>query len=338
MRIIDFEHHSYPKEFFDFAAKRTTAPTYDKEKRILKYKDFDCSDSIDSFSLNSPETNVLEELTDYGELRISEMDYAGCTQAMISSGHCFEELSREDSIQVCRIANDRIAETVAKYPDRFYGAFCLPSPYVDAALEEMDRAVNKLGLKMWQTHSNYGKESLWMEKYEPLFAKLNEYGLPFYVHPNSPEADYLLDYGTCIAGAGLGFGVDVMNTTMRIILNGTFDRYPNIKMIIGHMGEYYPFSVDRIDNRNFNDEYSKCKHTFRYYFENKNIFFTTSGVFNTASFICAKDSIGIDNILFGSDYPYEDLKRGVDFIMSLPISDEEKAKVCYGNAEKYILK
>lgn len=340
MKIIDFEHHSYTKEFIDVISRRTKAPKLDPTTGYIYYKDSDAGMPLHAFTFNSPETNVREELTNFGELRISEMDYAGCSHAMLSSGQCAEELPREDAIAVCRATNDKVAETVKKYPDRFYGAFCLPTPYVDAALEEMERAVNVLGLKFWHTHSNYGKEALWMDKFMPIFAKLSELDVPFYVHPQSPEAEYLLDYGNVIAGASLGFGVDVMNTTMRIVLKGTFDLYPNLRMVIGHMGEYYPFSVERIDNRMFPeiDKYIKCKHGFRYYFENKNLFFTTSGVFSVPAFICARDEIGIENILFGSDYPYEDFKKGVDFLKSLPISDEEKEMVAHGNAEKYILK
>jgi len=136
-----------------------------------------------------------------------------------------------------------------------------------------------------------------------------------------------------------GAAADVMRTSYLLIVNGTFDRYPNLTLILGHLGEYYPYSLTRMDNRILpNDSYIKCKENLSYYFKNKNILITTSGITVPNTIECAINAIGIDSIMFATDYPYENVKGEVDAIKYLPISDEDKDKIFYKNAEKYVLK
>ncbi|HJJ48015.1 MAG TPA: amidohydrolase family protein, partial [Methanocorpusculum sp.] len=231
------------------------------------------------------------------------------------------------------------AEAVKKYPGRFLGTITLPAPYVEESIAELERCVNELGLQYWHTHSNYGSEYLYEEKFEPLLAKCAELNVPIYLHPNYPSDEYLLDSGTSFAGAVFGFGADVMKTSYRLIVSGLFDKYPNLTLILGHMGEYYPYSLTRMDNRiDSGDPYFKCKENLTYYFNNKNILVTTSGITDPNTITCAINSIGVDSIMFATDYPYENVKEQVDFIMALPISNEDKDKIFYKNAEKYVLK
>jgi len=220
-------------------------------------------------------------MTDIDQIRIAEMDYADLTIASLSHGSGIEDLSREEAVKFARVANDTIAAAVKRYPDRFVGTICLPSPYVEESVAELERAVKVLGLKYWHTHSNYSTHYIYEEQMEPIFAKCAELDVPFYIHPTNPACEYLTDSGISFASAGFGYGVDVMKNAIRIIISGIFD--PKVVLL-------------------------------------------------------TMESIGIDNIMLGSDYPYEDLKASVDFIKNLPISDEDKDKILYKNAEKYILK
>ena len=217
-------------------------------------------------------------------------------------------------------SNDAVAEIIKKYPNRFLGAAVLPTPYVDEAIKELERCVKELGFKYWHTHSNYKTEHLYEEKYLPLLAKAEELGCAFYVHPQASDDKDMKDMGYVYSSPGLGFGLDAMKTSLRIILNGTFDKFPNLRMILGHLGEYFPFVLDRVDNRFewIRDDEVKMKHPVSYYFKNKNVVVTTS-------------------IIFGSDYPYESLSDMMKFMNSLELTEEEKEKVFHLNAEKYIL-
>lgn len=346
-KVIDMEHHSFTQEFLDYLKTRTEYPTYQegfgiwyREGAALPiefpyiYSHIKCTDG----------KTMAQILTDYDDIRIADMDNAGVTIASISTGSGIEDLPREESVKFARRTNDAIAAAVKRHPDRFVGTICLPTPYVEESVAELERAVKELGLKYWHTHSNYSNHYIYEEQMEPIFAKCAELDVPFYVHPTNPSCEYLIDSGASFASAGFGFGVDVMKCAVRLIMSGLFDRYPNLKMILGHMGEFFPFCLDRMDNRfgvgrdSGMDPMLKCKKTFTEYFKNKNIFMTTSGIFDQKVALFTMDVIGVDNIMLGSDYSYEDLKASVDFIKNLPISDEDKDKIFYKNAEKYILK
>lgn len=338
-KIIDFEHHLYIPELMEWLKKRTDYPYFNMQEGLVYKKNAVLPINLKGF--NSDELGI-EEVTDTESLRFKIMDDAGIDVACLSTSGLIEELPKELSIEFSQKTNNEIARLVKKYPDRYVGTFCLPVLYIEDALKELDRCVNELGLSYWHTHSNYGDHYLYEPQFEPIFAKLNEYGIPFYLHPHNPSCDYLLDYGQALSSACFGFGVDAMNTSIRLIISGLFDRYPNVRMILGHMGEYYPYHIDRMDNRfgSFKpvDPYIKCEGSFKDYFTNKNVMMTTSGVFDPTTALCAIHSIGIDNILVGTDYPYENVRGSIEFIKQLPLGLSDKEKILHGNGEEYILK
>jgi len=338
MKKIDLEFHYLIPEMLEAMAHRTEVPTFDPVTKIMKSRDN--LPGLPYGMGQNGETSMYFDLCDMGEARIAAMDKAGIDVGVLAPSVGFEELSHEESVRLCKLANDKVAEAVRKYPDRFMGAAVLPAPYVDEAIIELERCVNELGFKYWHTSSNYNKEFLYESKFEPLLKRSEELGAAFYLHPNTPSSPNLIDNGAMFAAAGLGFGQDTMKTAVRLILNGTFDKYPKLRMMIGHLGEYFPFVLDRMDNRFYcvPDPFVKCKYPISYYFKNKNILVTTSGNMSRAAFECTKSVLGIDSIIFGSDYPYENYKEMSDFVDSLPLTDDEKEKVWSGNALKYILK
>lgn len=340
MKNIDIENHFFSQAYYNYLKDRTEYPRYEKGVGVV-HREGAIFPAIDQAFYNPPYTS-FEEVSDIDATRLSIMDSCGITNACISSVDGMEDLPKEECIRMAKATNDEIAAAVKKHPDRFLGSFCLPSPYIEESLEEIDRAVNVLGLKYWHTHSSYVGCSLDDERFDPIFAKLAEMDIAFYVHPAYPSEPYLLDSGAGFASAGFGFGVDTMKTTIRLILGGIFDRYPNLKMILGHMAEFYPYIIDRMDNR-FNtmkamDPIHKKQHDFEYYFKKRNIFMTTSGIFDPDVVMLAIKKFGVDSIMFGTDYPCESFSGSREFIESLPISDGDKEKIFYKNAEKYILK
>lgn len=340
MRNIDMENHYLSKAFYNYLNGRTEYPYYDKNLGVVHRKDV-YFPAVDVVGFNPPYT-FLNEVSDIDTVRLTVMDKSRVECASLSSIDGMENLSREDCVRMAKATNDEIAAAVKKHPDRFFGSFCLPTPYVEESVEEIERAVKVLGLKYWHTHSSYVGHALYEEQFEPIFAKLSELGAAFYVHPAYPSASYLIDSGPAFASAGFGFGVDTMKTTIRLIMNGIFDRYPNLIMILGHMGEFYPYLLDRMDNR-FGimkpaDPFNHMEHSFEYYFKNHNIMMTTSGIFDPTVVMVAIKQFGIESIMFGTDYPCEEFGGSVDFIESLPLSKEDKEKIFYKNAEKYILK
>ena len=243
---------------------------------------------------------VIDELMNFGAERVAEMDRNGVDVAVMSSSPALEELPEKECVYFAKKSNDAVAELIK---------------------------------------NNYMHEHLYEEKYLPLLAKAEELGCAVYVHPQASDDKDMKEMGYVYSSPGLGFGLDAMKTSLRLILNGTFDKFPKLRMILGHCGEYFPFIIDRVDNRFawIKDDEVKMKHTVAYYFENKNVVMTTSGIMSKNTFECTKKAFGIDSIIFASDYPYECLSNMMKFVKTLDLTEEEKEKFFHLNAEKYIL-
>ncbi|HJJ48926.1 MAG TPA: amidohydrolase family protein [Methanocorpusculum sp.] len=343
-RVYDLENHTYSPEFMDYMHTTKNYPymvgdtLFEREGVPLPFSS--------EYSFNSHPGGLSEEIRDIGDVRLGIMDKAGVTTAILSMNNGVEEMEKtekEKAVRFARNMNDAFAEAVAKYPGRYLGTMALPAPHVEESIAELERCVKELGLQYWLTHSNYGYggERLSDPKFEPLLAKCEELDVAIYIHPNFPVTDYLLDSGTAFTCAGFGFSVDTMKTALNLIINGTFDRHPNLKIILGHIGEFFPYALDRMDNRfgavkDF-DPVQKCKKSISCYFKN-NFYVTTSGITQEDTVLLALKVLGSDRILFGSDYPYENVKEQIDFINSLPVCDEIKDKIFYKNTENYIIK
>jgi predicted TIM-barrel fold metal-dependent hydrolase len=124
---------------------------------------------------------------------------------------------------------------------------------------------------------------------------------------------------------------------MRLIYSGVFDRFPGLTVILGHLGETLPFLMTRIDwayVRPFDPAARpKIEKKPSEYMRN-NVYLTTSGNYYEPAFRCTVEAMGIDRILLGTDYPYEDMKESVQFIDELPISESDREKICFRNAER----
>ena len=120
-----------------------------------------------------------------------------------------------------------------------------------------------------------------------------------------------------------------------------FDMYPNLKIILGHMGEALPYWLWRMDSRwrrqaaASDPIASKIKKMPSQYVR-ENFFVTTSGMFWQPAFMCAYLALGADKILFAVDYPFESNAEAVDFMEALPICDVDKEKIYHANAEKLL--
>ena len=325
MKLIDLEHHFYDPSTIEAMQNRKGFPNYDPEKDVINWhKD-----------LSMPQGILLKRLLDVSEKRIELMDELGISTAVLSTSQGVEDLDPSESVELTRKTNDAVYDITRRYPGRFLGSAILPTKDVDAALKEMERCVKELGFVCWHTHSNLGGASLEEERFLPLFEKAAELGVYIYLHPNIPEMPQLYKYGFTMAGPGAGFTVDTMLTVLKLIVCGVFDKVPATRMVVGHFGEAIPFLMDRIDNRmNFLPNPALInKEKPSYYFQH-NIQVSTSGNMSPEAFECTKKVFGIDNIMFGSDYAFEDPKEMVDFVKTLDITKEEQDKLFFKNAEK----
>jgi uncharacterized protein len=148
----------------------------------------------------------------------------------------------------------------------------------------------------------------------------------------------LRSFGMVLGGPSFGFGTEVMYAFLRMIVRGVFDQFPNLKIIMGHYGEALPFLVDRVDRAYMqghatpNPEVGPGSKEWASHYLKKNLWVTTSGNYLPAAFVCSRDGLGMDKLLLGTDFPYEDAGDCMKFLASLSLSGEEEAALYEGNA------
>jgi hypothetical protein len=119
-----------------------------------------------------------------------------------------------------------------------------------------------------------------------------------------------------------------------MVMAGTFDKHPKLKMIIGHMGEMLPVMLARIDEVSAADiEHLKRTPSSTIA---EQVWITTSGVFSQPPFIAALQTFGIDRIMFSVDYPFAPDARGRDFLNEVALSPSDMAKLTHGNADSLL--
>jgi len=285
---------------------------------------------------------IVERLNDVAELRIKEMDAAGIDLQVLSHGApATQRLTGETAVALARGANDRLREIVRAHPDRFAAFACLPTAEPKAAAEELERAVTTLGFKGAMVHGLTNGVFFDDKRFWPIFERAQALDVPLYVHPATPHPavvdaylkDYVEDFPALLS-AGWGFTMETATQGIRLVLSGVFDAYPNVKIILGHLGESLPFLLWRI-NHALARPGNRPSFSFRDYFC-KHFWITTSGFFSNPALLCCVMEMGIDRILFSVDYPFVANKPAADWIPTIPLSAEDKAKLLSGNAERLL--
>ncbi len=282
-------------------------------------------------------------LLDMGEGRLQAMDKAGISFQVLSlAANGLDELASDEATALAMDANDRIADAVRTYPDRFAGFATLALTDVDAAIREMYRAIDELGFAGIMLHGTTGGVFLDDERFEPVWAAAAHLGVPVYLHPAPPPPAVEQAYysglpdnmGHLLAIAAWGWHAEAGLHVLRLIVSGLFDRHPGLRLIVGHMGENLPFSIARAGG--VLDIMAKhLQHPVEAYFH-QHFWITTSGYFTVPPFQCALEVLGIDRMLFSIDYPFSSTTRGRSFLNSLELNPDDREKLAHGNADQLL--
>jgi 2,3-dihydroxybenzoate decarboxylase len=284
--------------------------------------------------------DIVEQNMDLGAKRLAHMDAAGIDVQVLSFGSPGPQAFGADvAIPMARDANDRLFDTVNAHPGRFAGFAALPTADPKAAAGELERCVDKLGFKGAMIHGHQQGSFLDEKKYWTIFERAEALGVPIYLHPTLPHPDavkaYFHDYEE-LARAGWGFAVDTSCHFLRIVFAGVFDAYPKLKIILGHLGEGLPFAMHRLHDHTYRSAARRgLKRTPLEYLKD-NLLVTTSGNWYEPAFVCTLLALGVDNILFAVDWPYETNRTAMEFLKKLSLSDSDKAKIAHGNAERVL--
>lgn len=286
---------------------------------------------------------LKDALLDIGENRIKQMDAAGIDFQVLSHVEpCISLIDNvQEAVRFAREINDYLYGVISKNPERLGGFAILPMQSPDDAAKELERTVKELGFKGALVNGHQNGVYLDDDSYSALLSMAEDLDVPIYIHPTAPPKEISEKYfqNNEIVITGWAWQVETAQHIIRMISNGVFDRHPRLKIIIGHMGELIPYGFTRL-NQSFTMgswilKSDTPKMNLHYYFKN-NIFVTSSGVFDEPVFRCAKDMIGIDNLMFSVDYPFQDNVTATDFLRKLPIDESEKSLFAGMNAYKLL--
>ena len=283
---------------------------------------------------------LAARLRDFEGIRLAEMDAAGIDVQVLSHGSpSTQRLAAADAVALTRRVNDRLHALVARRPDRFAAFAALPTAAPEEAADELERTA-RLGFKGAMLHGLADGIFLDDKRFWPIFARAEKLDLPIYLHPALPHpevlrvyyADYMADF-PLFAQPAWGYTVETATTAIRLVLSGVFDKHPRLKFILGHLGESLPFLIWRITHTLARP--GQMPVSFRDMFCN-HFSITTSGNFSDPALLCCVMELGIDRILFAVDWPFVMNEPAVRWMETVPLADEDKAKILSGNARRLL--
>jgi 2,3-dihydroxybenzoate decarboxylase/5-carboxyvanillate decarboxylase len=285
------------------------------------------------------QARLLPRLLDLEKERLKDMDANGVAMQLLSlTAPGVQMFDADTATELATLANDKLAAVIKRYPTQFAGLATFAPQSPKRAAKEMERAMKKLKLNGFILNSHTHNEYLDNPKYFPILEAAEELDGCIYIHPRAPSdgmAAPFRDYG--LDSAQWGYGIEVSTHAVRMMVSGVFDRFPKLKICIGHMGEAVHFWLWRLDYMNKNAQTRgsapKTKLTPSEYFK-RNFVITTSGQESHLALDFSIKALGIDNVLWAIDYPYQPSAPAVAFMDSAPVSAAEREKLYHGNAER----
>lgn len=284
---------------------------------------------------------LISRLSNIGEGRIRDMDATGIDMQILSLTSPGVQVFDKATANALAIStNDEVAEAIRKYPTRFAGLAAAAPQDPQAAAKEIERGVRKLGLKGVIINSHTRGEFLDDPKFWDIFEAAEELNVPIYLHPQTPPPAMIAPYvERGLESAILGFGAEAGLHALAIIRSGAFDRFPKLKIVLGHGGEALPFWLSRLDfmNRsarpNIRNGAARLNKTPSEYMK-ENIYVTTSGMAWSPVITFLQSVLGVERVLYAMDYPYQYELDEVTATDNIPISKSGKKMLFQTNAEK----
>src|SRR5271157_5836051 len=229
MRVITLEEHFATPLFLD-------GPGQDLKKAALKFE--------------GRAIKLIEPLCDIGDKRLAAMDAAGIDFQMLSlTSPGTEQLDAGDAIALARDTNDAVAEAVKKHPKRFGGFAALPTMMPDKAAVELQQRLRSGAFKGAVINGHVRGRYLDDKFFWPILERAEALRVPIYLHPTRPpqpviDASYSGNFSpevtALLAASAWGWHIETAIHILRLILSGAFDKYPDLQLIIGHLGEALP--------------------------------------------------------------------------------------------------
>ena len=284
---------------------------------------------------------LRDKLADLDELRLNDMDRNKISMQVISHA-C---MPGAPSSTQCREGNDQLAAACKKHPDRFAGFAILPMSDPEESSRELVRSIKQHGFVGALIDNHVHGKYYDGDEYDIFWRAAENLDVPIYLHPVWPSENMSQQYtGNFSSGAsrslgasGWGWHTECGLHILRLHASGLFDKFPRLKLIIGHFGEMLPFQLQRICS--LSARWGEIRRPFAEVW-GENIWITTSGVWSLDPLRCVLGNTSVDRVLFSVDYPFEKNENGLKWMEELEgsglVSAEECEMIAYRNAEKLL--
>ena len=323
---IDFHTHHYPLAYLDEIERHSSNAcqvTRDAHgRRLVHY---------------AGDFNIVADGHIDLETRLAEMERTGIDMGVLTlttPGIHVEEPIR--GIHLAHLVNDSFAEIQQQYPRQFCPLATLPLQDPQAAADELERAVTKLGLRGAMLFANVNGQPIHHKDYWPIYEMAARLDVPLMIHPTSPPG--VEAYQEYRLTALVGFLVDTTLAITQLMFAGVLEKYPTLKFVLAHLGGTIPYIAERLDRgyEAYPEVRENISHKPSFYFKRNCYYDTVAFDPNVLQFTI--NFAGADHVLLGSDYPHQigDMDKAVKVIEALSISDQAREAVLGGNAARLL--
>lgn len=326
MHIIDSHFHWWPRDFFERLSRRGTYPRTEANERggFTYLRDGSANGSIASWA-------------DWYDLddQLEHMDNLGHQVDVVSSigpfSVFFSDIPAEEGRDAALEWNEAMAGAQRKHPGRVWASAAIPLTDTAIAIEVLEDAVGRLGLMGINLPGSVGPDAqIDEERLEPFYARVAELGIPAFLHPTDAIFSRMLaGYGGALH-LSLGRVIEVSTAASRLIFSGIMERHPGLKVVMSHTGGALPYQSGRMDK---NGKNAKLPRPPSEYIRGM---FTDTVNPHSPGIRFAIDYFGVDNVMYGTDYPCWDPATCLALIEEIDLTDAEREKLFYSNAMRIL--
>jgi 2,3-dihydroxybenzoate decarboxylase len=286
-------------------------------------------------------TALATRIQDLGAQRIADMDASGIAKQLVFlTAPGVQVFDKGTAVTLACEFNNQLLGSIRKYPERYAALAAIAPQDPASAVKELQRAVS-LGFKGAVVNSHTQGEYLDDPKYWEIFEAAQALDVPIYLHPNTPPPAMIEPFlPRGLDGAIYGFAVETGLHLLRIIVAGVLDRFPKLKIVVGHLGEGLPFWLFRLDFMHRSMVMSKrypgaqpLRQKISDYLK-QNVWVTTSGMQWAPAILFCQQVLGVDRVMYAMDYPYQFVPDEVKVTDELPVSEEDRTRLYQTNAQR----
>jgi aminocarboxymuconate-semialdehyde decarboxylase len=326
MRIIDSHFHWWPRSIFEALCKRKDYPRAEPNRR----GGYDYLRRTGS----GAHLNSWAEWFDLDK-QLEHMDGLGHEVSVVCSigplSVCFSDMPPAEGRDLAMMWNQEMAGAQRKYPGRVWASAAVPLQDTKAALEVLEHAIGKLGLMGVNLPGSVGSDPrIDADRLEPFYDRVEELGLPVFLHPTDVVFQDLLDgYGGALH-LSLGRVIEVSVAASRLVLSGVMERHPKLKIVLSHTGGALPYQSGRMDKNTTAARLPKPASTYL------RRMYTDTVSPHAMGMKFAMDYYGIDHVMYGTDYPCWDPATALRLIDEIGLSEEDRQRLFYNNAQRIL--